>query len=226
MTPIRLVFAAFLLPCCALASAAGFTERCERDMKPVLEVRAHETDFNVVSAIGSRVLNTRVSDGSSSHMTLGMTSGTHRTEILLDAPGLRDKATGRECVSPHIYVDLAYQPIQVYVAREFHEQTCAYRTVYAHEMRHVQVYRDNLPLLERRVREALLQRYGSRPMYLPVRAGLDRLESDVDTWLRPFIKELLADVERQQAALDTKEETYLLSHACLGEVEQAMGSSF
>jgi hypothetical protein len=226
MRLVRLLLSPLLLACCAVAAAADFTARCEREMKPVLEVRAHEADFNVTSAVGSRVLNSRVSDGSSSHMTLGMTSGTHRTEIMLDAPGLRDKASGRECVSPHIYVDLAYQPLQVYVAREFHEQTCAYRTVYAHEMRHVQVYRDNLPVLERRVREALLERYGSQPLYMPVRAGLDRLESDVDTWLRPYIKSLLADVERQQAALDTKEETYLLSHACLGEVEQAMGSSF
>jgi hypothetical protein len=226
MRLVRLLLSTLLLPCCTVAAAADFTARCEREMKPVLEVRAHEADFSVVSAVGSRVLNSRVSDGSSSHMTLGMTSGTHRTEIMLDAPGLRDKASGRECVSPHIYVDLAYQPLQVYVAREFHEQTCAYRTVYAHEMRHVQVYRDNLPVLERRVREALLERYGSHPLYMPVRAGLDRLESDVDTWLRPYIKSLLADVERQQAALDTKEETYLLSHACLGEVEQAMGSSF
>jgi hypothetical protein len=226
MRHMRVVLAALLLPCPLLAAASDFTTRCEREMKPVLEVRAHETDFDLINVINSRVLNTRVSDGSASNLTLGMTSGTHRTEITLDAPGLRDSRSGKECVSPRIDVDLAYKPLQVYVAREFHQQSCAYRTVYAHEMRHVKVYRDNLPLLERRVREALEQRYGNKPLYIPVKAGLAQLESDVDTWLRPFIKELLADVERQQAALDTYQETQLLSHACLGEVEQAMGSSF
>ncbi|MGZ5202798.1 MAG: hypothetical protein ACXWC4_23795 [Telluria sp.] len=226
MPPVRLLLAALLLPCPLLAAAGDFTDRCEREMKPVLEVHAHEADFDVVSVVASRVLNTRVSDGSASHMTLGMTSGTHRTEITLDAPALRDNASRRECVSPRIYVDLAYKPLQVFVAREFHQQSCAYRTVYAHEMRHVQVYRDNLPVLERRVRDALEQRYGKRPLYLPAEAGIKQLETDVDTWLRPFIKELLADVERQQAALDSPEEIFLLSHACLGEVEAAMGSSF
>jgi hypothetical protein len=219
------LLAALVLPSCALA-ADQFTSRCEREMKPVLDVQAHETDFDVIGVVASRVLNTRVTDGNSSHMTLGMTSGTHRTEITLDAPALHDKASGRECMSPRISVDLAYQPLKVFVAREFHQKSCAYRTVYAHEMKHVQIYRDNLPVLERRVREALQQRYGDHPLYLSAKDGLDRLESDVDTWLRPYIKQLLAEVERQQAALDSPEEVYLLSHACLGEVERAMGSSF
>jgi hypothetical protein len=226
MPLVRILLATILLPCCALATASEFTSRCEREMQPVLEVSAHEADFSVVSVVASRVLNTRVSDGSASHMTLGMTSGTHRTEIELDTPALRDSASGRECISPRIYVDLAYKPLQVFVAREFHQQSCAYRTVYAHEMRHVQVYRDNLPVLERRVRDALEQRYGKRPLYMSAAEGISQLESDVDTWLRPFIRELLAEVERQQASLDSPEETDLLSHACLGEVERAMGSSF
>jgi hypothetical protein len=226
MSPVRVLLATLLLACPLLAIASDFTQRCEREMKPVLEVHAHEADFNVVSVVASRVLNTRVSDGSASHMTLGMTSGTHRTEITLDAPALHDGASSHECVSPRIYVDLAYKPLQVFVAREFHQHSCAYRTVYAHEMRHVQVYRDNLPVLERRVQQALEEHYGTRPLYMTAQDGIRQLESDVDTWLRPFIKELLADVERQQAALDTPEETDLLSHACLGEVERAMGSSF
>lgn len=225
MSPARLL-ATLFLACPVVAAASDFTDRCEREMKPVLEVQAHEANFDVVGVVASRVLNTRVSDGSASHMTLGMTSGTNRTEITLDAPALRDPATGRDCISPHIYVDLAYKPLQVFVAREFHEKSCAYRTVYAHEMKHVQVYRDNLPVLEKLVHEALVKRYGDKPLYVAADKGIDKLESDVDTWLRPYIKGLLADVERQQAALDNPDEVFRLSHACLGEVERAMGSSF
>lgn len=218
--------AALLLPGAALAADDSFMARCERDMKPVLEVQAHETEFDLSSALSSKVLNTRGSYASANQLTLGMTSGTHRTEITIDAPGLRDIASGRECVSPHIYVDLAYKPLQVFVAREFHQQSCAYRTVYEHEMKHVQVYRDNLPLLEKKVREALEQRYGAHPMYVSAGTGIDRLQDDVDTWLRPYIKGLLADVEHQQTLLDSPEEVFRLSHACLGEIERAMGSSF
>lgn len=216
---------ALLLPGAATA-AEDFMSRCERDMKPVLDVQAHEANFDLSSAVSSKVLNTRGTYASVNQLTLGMTSGTSRTEITIDAPALLDAASGRECVSPHIYVDLAYKPLQVFVAREFHQQSCAYRTVYEHEMRHVQIYRDNLPTLQKKVLEALRQRYGTHPMYLPPNTGLDRLQTDVDGWLRPYIKDLLADVERQQVALDSPEEVFRLSHACLGEIEKAMGSSY
>jgi hypothetical protein len=226
MRTICLLCAA-LLPCMAQASSAdAFAGRCEREMKPVLEVHAHETQFDVFENLSSKVLNSRVNYARASQLTLGMTSGTTRTEILLDAPSLQDQGGKRECAAPHIAVDLSYNPVQVYVAREFHKESCAYRTVYEHEMRHVQVYRDNLPVLEKRVRDALEQRYGAHPMYAAPGSAIDRLQDDVDHWLRPFIRDQLAEVEHQQTLLDSPEETYRLSQACLGEVRQAMGSSF
>lgn len=222
------VLCAALLPCVAHAGAAdgAFASRCEREMKPVLEVRAHEAQFDVYETLSSKVLNTRVNYARASQLTMGMTSGTTRTEILIDAPALRDKSGKHECASPHIDVDLSYNPVQVYVAREFHKQSCAYRTVYEHEMKHVQVYRDNLPVLEKRVREALEERYAGRPIYGAPGSAITRLEDDVDHWLRPFIRAQLEEVEHQQTLLDNPEETFRLSHACLGEVEHAMGSSF
>lgn len=227
MRMVAVLCAALLLPCAARASLPDtFEQRCEREMKPVLEVQAAESSFDLSNTVPSKVLNTRLTYASASQFTLGMTTGTSRVEIALDAPALYDPAGLRECASPRVYVFLSYSPVQVFVAREFHQQSCAYRTVYAHEMKHVQVYRDNLPLLERRVREALLQRYGDRPRYGAPGAGLAEVERDVDEWLRPFIKGLLAQVERQQVLLDTPEESFRLSHSCLGEVEGAMGSSF
>jgi hypothetical protein len=227
MRPVHALVATLLLPCMAQAGIDNsFEARCEREMKPVLEVRAHEASFDLSNAISSRVLNTRLTHASASQLALGMTAGTHRTEITLDGPGLRDQDGKRECMSPRIYVDLSYNPLQVFVAREFHQQSCAYRTVYAHEMLHVKLYRDNLPLIGRRVRAALEQRYGAHPIYLAAGAGLAQLEDDVDTWLRPLIRAELDALERQQALLDTPDESFRLSHSCLGEVEHEMGSSF
>jgi hypothetical protein len=76
------------------------------------------------------------------------------------------------------------------------------------------------------VRAALAGRYGAHPMYIRPGSGLAGLENDVDTWLRPLIRAELEAVERHQLLLDTPEESFRLSHSCLGEVEKAMGSSF
>jgi hypothetical protein len=210
----------------AVGADASFKLRCEREMKPVLEVRAHEIKFNTSNTVSSRVLNTRGTYANASQMLMGMTSGSTRTEITVDGPALVDRAGTRECIAPRIAVDLAYSPMEVYVAREFNIHSCPYRAVYAHEMQHVQVYRESLPQIERHVREALAARYGERPLYAAAGDGLDQLQADVDNWLRPFIKAELARVEVLQGSLDTQEETHRLSHACLGEVATAMGSSF
>lgn len=220
---------ALLLPVEAGASpvAAGeFARRCERELKPVLEVTAHETQFDVHNSVSSWVLNTRSEHASTSHLLLGLTSSNVRSEILIDGPGLLDRSTARECIAPRISVDLSYNPLRVDVAREFHGNSCAYRTIYNHEMEHVRLYREQLPLVQRRLREELQRRYGNRPLFAPAGQALDRLEADVDAWLRPLIRSELGEVERLQAALDTPEESARLSQACFGEVAAAVGSSF
>lgn len=224
-----LLAVALLAPAAAgAATRAGeaFEVRCEREMQPVLEVDAHAADFDVSNTVSSRVLNTRDTYGGVSQMALGLTSGTARTEVVFDAPGLVDAGGRRECVSPHIWVDLRYDPLRVFVAREFNAFSCSYRTIYEHEMRHVQIYRTELPRLQQLLRAELARRYGSHPLYAAAGRGLDQLASDVDHWLRPLIKTELARIEAEQHALDSPEESFRLSHSCSGEVATTVGSSF
>lgn len=218
-----------LLPGLARAAEAGadaFALRCQREMKPVLEVRTHEPSFIVSNNVSTRVLHTRDTYGHAGQMMLGLTSRTARTEVVFDGPALLDKGTGRECISPRIWVDLSYEPLHVYVAREFSAASCAYRAVYAHEMQHVELYRTQLPLVEQAVRAALERRYGASPLYARAGRGLDRLADDVDNWLRPLIRAELSWLAALQRDIDTPEEEFRLSHSCQGETAGVLGSSF
>lgn len=230
MRPHALVLAALLLApgvvCANPAANAAFSLRCERDIQPRLEVTSRLADFAIDNTVSSHMLNTRLAGASLSHLALGMTAGTVQSTVTLDGLSLLDRDSGRECLSPRIAVELSYNPVRVYVAREFDLHSCSYRVIFEHEMRHVQLYRQNLPLVEQQVREQLAARYGSRPLYAPSGQGLSQLETDVDGWLRPLIKAELARVELLQAALDTPEESFRLSHACFGEVASRVGSSF
>jgi hypothetical protein len=228
-SPMRPLLALLLpLPFAALASPGidAFAQRCEREMKPVIDVRARAAPITVHRTVSGKVLSTRSAYANASQQMLGMTSGKTRTEILFDGPGLLDPAGERECVAPRILVDLSYHPLDVYVAREFNQYSCPYREIYAHEMRHVALYRESLPLLERKLGQVLAERYGDRPLYARPGQGLARLEHDVDYWLRPLIKEELARLEQLQRNLDTPEETFRLSYACSGEVASIMGRAF
>lgn len=204
----------------------AFEQRCESEMRPRFEVVAHRPGFVVHNTVSSRVLNNKGSYTVAGQAMLGMTSGSTRAEITLDGPALSDPGSDRECIAPRITVDLSYQPLDVYVAREFQPTSCSYREVYAHEMRHVKVYADNLPRIEQVVREELVRRYGDRPLYAQRNKGVASLQDQIDGWLRPLIKAELAKVEQQQREVDNRDEVERLSRSCLGEIATAMGSSF
>jgi hypothetical protein len=211
----------------ALAAPDGsFEQRCEREMLPSFQVSAHRPGFVVHNTVSSSMLNNRGAYNHAGQLLLGMTASSTIAEIDIDGPSLADPAGGRECIAPIVTVQLSYQPLNVYVAREFHPASCSYRVVYAHEMQHVRIYMDHLPRLEQLVRGELVKRYGGRPLYAPRDKGLAVLQEQIDTWLRPLIKEELAKVEAQQVALDDRGETERLSHSCQGEVASLMGSSF
>lgn len=218
----------WLLPSRAIAviPADSFEQRCEREMLPKIEVHAHRPGFVVNNTVSSRVLNTRNDAVRVGQSMMGLTASSTRAEISIDGPGLADVASGRECIAPKIEVDLSYQPLDVFVAREFHPASCAYRAVFAHELQHVKVYADSLPVIERQVRAALEQRYGGRPLYAERGKALESLQAQIDGWLRPLIKAELAKVDQLQQALDGVDETEKLSHSCQGEVAHLMGSSF
>jgi hypothetical protein len=217
-----------LLPCQAIAAppADSFEQRCEQQLLPRFVVNARQPGFVVHNTVSARVLNTRAAYASAGAAMLGMTASSTRAEIDIDGSGFTDPASGRECIAPRITVELSYQPLDVYVAREFHPASCSYREVVAHEMLHVKIYLDNLPRIEQRVRDELTSRYGGRPLYAPRDKGVAMLSDQVDSWLRPLIQAELVQVEAQQRALDSRDENERLSHLCQGEVSHLMGSTF
>jgi hypothetical protein len=228
LRPIPTVLLSALLPCQALAAppADGFEQRCERQVLPRFEVSVRQPGFMVHNTVSARVLNTRSAFASAGAALLGMTASSTRADIDIDASGLSDPASGRECIAPRVTVELSYQPLDVYVARELRPTSCSYREVFAHEMLHVKIYVENLPRIEQRVRDELTSPYGGRPLYAPRNKGLSILSDQIDSWLRPLIQAELAQVEAQQRALDSHDENERLSHLCQGEVASLIGSSF
>lgn len=196
----------------------SFQQRCEREMKPRFDVSLTEAGHQVDNTLSSRVLHNKSVHSDSGEFMLGMTALETHTSVLFDGPALSDKATGLECVSPRISVELVVPRMSVYVAREFSPASCSYRKILEHEMRHVQLYREQFPLVEARVRAGLLARFGDRPLYARHGAGRDALQAQVDQWLRPFIRNEIGRMEVAQAAMDTPEESFRLYGACQGEL--------
>ena len=223
---LLLLLAAGLLWCGASGAAerTPFQIRCEDTIsKTVSVLSAKRNGYTVDNHLSARTLTVMKDVAPPGTFVAGLTKTESKVEIGLGGPILQDPVSGYECIAPQIEVALYYVPVVVYIARELPVDSCAYREVLTHEMRHLKTYIDHLPKVEKTVREALLKRFADKPLYAPSGTAMSALEHEVDSGWMPYIKGELAKVEIEQAAIDSPEEYQRLGKSCGGEVGALLG---
>jgi hypothetical protein len=219
-SPLLTLALALASPSAAADPKTAFEARCETEMLPKLEVTMLPLNYEINNSVSSRILFYRSEHVHSGEMMLGSTSLQKTSEVSFGGSTLTDAGANRECIAPSVSVTLTFRPVNVYIAREFRPNTCAYNTVLKHEMRHVKLYEDEVPKMTDKVREQLRLRYGQRPLYAKAGETLAQLQQDVDEWLRPLIRSELERIEKKQVEVDTFEEKMQMSQACLGQLAE------
>jgi hypothetical protein len=216
-----------LLSASSLASArTPFEASCENAARDAFATFAtRESGWRVDNTLSYRDLTRMKRPGVPGGFVLGLTRTESRVAIQVDGTLLASPDGAMECVMPRIAVTLYYQPIVVYVSREFVPDSCAYDEILAHEMRHLKSYLDYLTKVEVRVRDRLAGRFAGKPLY--ARTGESRLllQREIDRNWMPYIKAEMGRVERLQAAIDSPQEYARLSKVCQGEVQSLIGST-
>ncbi|MGJ3260918.1 MAG: hypothetical protein ACFE0S_15085 [Rhodospirillales bacterium] len=101
--------------------------------------------------------------------------------------------------------DLGYDKLRVYIARRFRPGTCAYKSINAHEMTHVAVFRQALdqfyPRLQHRLQRAA-------QVLEPVRSASPDtaaayLRQRLSATVEPLFLEMNRELDRNNARLDT-----------------------
>ena len=220
-------FGLALLAASGLASArTAFEADCDdaaHEAGATISTRA--SGWRIDNTVSYRDLTRMKRPGVRNGYVLGLTRTESRVAIQVDGSLLASPDGRTECVMPRIAVFLYYQPIVVYVGREFEPDSCAYREILAHEMRHLKSYLDYLPKVEERVRARLGGRVAGKPLY--ARTGESRmlLQREIDRNWMPYIKGEMGRVEKLQAAIDSPQEYARLSKVCQGEVQSLIGST-
>ncbi|MCU6433835.1 hypothetical protein LPB67_08595 [Undibacterium sp. Jales W-56] len=136
---------------------------------------------------------------------------------------IEDKQNNQECFAPRIEISMEHPAIDVYVSKEFPENSCVYNEILEHEMQHVKLYKEKLPALADLVRQEMSKRYANTPLIGPIGRTKEQLSEDINrTWM-PFIKAELEKIEDLQAALDSEDEYTRLSWSCLGQAQTILG---
>ena len=208
------------------AARPAFESRCaDAAHEAVTTFATRASGWRIDNTLSYRDLTRMKRPGARNGFVLGLTRTESRVAIQADGTLLQSPDGTMECVLPRIAVTLYYQPIVVYVSREFKPGSCAYDAILAHEMRHLKSYLDYLPKVEVRVRGKLAGRFAGKPLY--ARAGESRrlLQREIDRNWMPYIKAEMGRVERLQATIDSPREYARLSKVCQGEVQSLIGST-
>lgn len=155
---------------------------------------------------------------------LGLTYGQAVARTRVSARSLHDRTGQWECSTVQIAVQIGYQPLTVYVGREFPQGTCGFKEIYGHEMRHAETYRNHARAIVPEIAETLRERFASsEPMRGSAGETLERLRRELeDRWV-PYIRRKLEQVETAQRAIDTPEEYERVATSCNREIRRALG---
>ena len=114
-----------------------------------------------------------------------------------------------------------YDPMTVYIAKEFPERTCAYNEIYKHELRHVKTYQEHLVAIEKDLTETLRRRFATgTPWRGPVGNTQAILQREIDDRWLPYIKRETGKVGVAPARVDTPVEYEPGSKSCNGEIRR------
>ena len=206
------------------AARTPFQVRCEDEIgKTVSLLTANENGYSLNHDLPYRALTRMKPPGPANAVVLGLTKIQSRVEIKLAGPVLQDIASGYECVAPQITVRLFYDPVVIYVGREFPVGSCSYDQILAHELRHLKAYLNHLPVVETTVRAALAHRFEAKPLYAPSGTARSAFAHEVNSGWLPYIKAEMAKVELQQEAIDSAQEYARLGASCKGEINRIIG---
>ncbi|MES2297768.1 MAG: hypothetical protein V4582_12045 [Pseudomonadota bacterium] len=208
---------------CVDANAApgpAFQSRCDAALaRAAPALSARQSGYSVDNSLSYKTLMSMKAADAAHPIVLGLTKAEARVSVGFDGVILPDAASAYECAAPTFKVAMYYEPIVVYVAREFAPGSCAYAEVLAHERRHLNVYLSHLPKAEAVVRAALARRFREGMLYAPAGQMSARIEHEIDATWMPFVKDEMGKAEDEQARIDTFEESERMSKVCAGEVQ-------
>lgn len=223
--PALAAAAALALAGCERLAASGAALAAANPLRG-LEARcaalpaAHVEVVTIVGEVTERydvpyaTLTERQTQDHASHRTVGLTEVELRHSSAIELTGIEDDR-GRTCVRPSVRVELSASPIVVYVAREYHGDSCREPEIRAHEYRHVDVYRRYVAEAAPRLEAALRARLGDAPHYGSDAQAVQReLDTAIRDALSRFMAESEAELARRNAAIDAPEESENLARTC------------
>ena len=154
---------------------------------------------------------------------LGLTVGQATVKAKASLRSLREPGGRWECSTAGLTFEIGYQPLTVYVGREFSPESCGFREIYQHELRHAEIYRRQARQAAAELTQALTARFaGMGPWRGPVGSGQSKIESEINERWLPYARRLLEQAEPLQREVDSREEYERVAQSCDGQIARVL----
>lgn len=152
---------------------------------------------------------------------LGLTRTQSIAQFSLSTPALVDTSQRYECASPQITLSIGFRQMTVYVGKEFPKDSCAYKEILEHEMRHVKAYQEHIATVEKLLQEDIARRFATDGVWRgEAGSSFARVRKELDERWLPYVNRQLHKVDQAQALIDAPEEYARLADACDGEIKK------
>ncbi|MCK6391297.1 MAG: hypothetical protein L6Q40_09815 [Azonexus sp.] len=173
-----------------------------------------DTSFKALKGMSNRYADQGID-------VLGLTIGKAQIRASSRSSLRRDPSGQWECATHQITIAYGFQPITLYVGREFPPDSCGFREIHAHEMRHAQIYQEGARRLLDEITASLQARFDNAPpVRVPAGSTSVAVQQELNTRWIPYIQRLLGALESQQRDVDSPEEYARVKASCQGEIQQ------
>jgi hypothetical protein len=214
---------AVALALCALMAACGrngnpfasFETRCAKLPVTLFDVVAMPLSFERDDTRPIAELTVKSGSALATHRTMGLTTAVFGQSTDIELHVLGDRRGSRACGTPSVRVELSMQPVVVFIAREVAERPCERDATLAHEMKHVEVFREVLEQATTELEREFPEAIGAE---LRRAANAEELQQRLILGVRDYLAQFMKDWQRaldaRQAEVDSPEEYARVSAAC------------
>jgi len=193
----------------------AFEARCAQLPAPHFEVIEIPVTYVEDGSQSIDQLTVKSGDNPETRLTFGLTTGilSHQTDFELRS--VDDPAGGRTCGTPSVRVELSMQPLLVFVAHELNAASCPRSATFAHELKHVAVFRQTLDDAARELKTELPNKLGTGLQRASSQAELERqFKSAVTGYLSDFVHRWHTTLTERHMAVDSPQEYARVRDAC------------
>lgn len=214
------------LPLLSLLLVAGpcWADPCDQLPKPSVTVKRIEVPITYNTEYSFRSLTNIAADlARPGRHVLGLTRGNATVSFASNTPSIVDSRGRWECASPQITLSYGFNPMTVYVAREFPRGTCAFQEIHEHEMRHVDAYLRHINSIEKELTDTLTARFAGEKIWRgPVGQTGRLIQQEFNARWVPYVQQQIKRVDEAQAKIDTTAEYERVTNACQGEIKKRL----